>query len=177
MSARTNVNQLVSTVPTTQQVEHLFADLIRVGDLHVYLAGLLAVDCGLDPGQIIRLRWTDCDFDKGITTLSHEREPRPRIVHMTDRVCHELRGRCPVAGTDEYVFLPHHGRPAVARSLQASLRKAGRRLGVQIGLRLLRRKFATDLVNRGVSMCDLSKVLGFTPWAHADSMLAYLQSK
>jgi integrase len=158
-------------------VEDAFAEMIRVGDLDTYRAGLLAADQGLRLKEIEQLQWNALDFDKGIITVRPQKARHPRFVHMTDRVRRELRERCPGADMDEYVFLPHHDRPAAARRLRASLRKMGSRLNVRISLSLLRRKCATDLANAGVSMCEMTKALGYKCWQRADCLLAYCQSK
>lgn len=168
-----NANRLGSLIPTTQQVEDIFADLVRVGDLDVYHARLLAVDCGLRRGEIVELRPTQLDFNDGIIKLYPPKTSRPRIVYMTERVRRELRGRWPVVGTDAYAFLPHHYRPAAARKLEIGLRKAASRLNIAISFASLRWKYTADLPNAGVSVCDLSKALGHR---RHDCALAYCRS-
>jgi integrase len=175
VSTITKAKYRVPTVPTTKQVEDVFAELIRVGDLDTYHAGLLAVDCGLRRGEIVALHPRQFDFNDGIIKVFAP-NTRPRVVFMSDRVRRELRGLWPLAGPDVHAFLPHYDRSAAGKKLEAGLRRVAGNLGIPVRFHLLRHKFAVDCVSRGALANDVAKALGLTPWGHADSTLAYFHA-
>lgn len=67
---------------------------------------LLAVDSGMRRGEILKLRWSDIDFEKGEIKIigSHTKTERERNVHFTLRSSHALMNVRELYPTDDRPF-------------------------------------------------------------------------
>jgi integrase len=69
---------------------------------------LIALDCALRRGEILKMKWADVDFDRRTITVRafNAKTARSRTVAMTTRVYRDLLSRCESADgtTDKLVF-------------------------------------------------------------------------
>ena len=79
----------------------------------------------------------------------------PPLVHALKRYVHD---RPDLAG-DDHVFVLRRGSPAV-RTMQRRLSRYGQQAGVEVSPHRLRHTLATRLINQGMPIHSLRKLLG-----------------
>ena len=129
---------------------------------------IFTVVTGLRRGEVINLKWNDVDFERRLI-LIHSQEGfrtktgKSRFIPLNNVALQILINRKPNAKTD-YTF-EVEGRKLSGYWLSHKLKKYVRKLGLQENLNYhaLRHTFASLLVQDGVSIYEVQKLLG-----HAD---------
>lgn len=126
---------------------------------HLRALVITALDTGMRKGELLKLRWSDVDFDERMIRVRafNTKTMRERFVAMTARVAHELANlrREGAPAGDPLVF----GKDDVKKSFTNACTAAG--IG---GLRFhnLRHTAATRLVGAHISLPEVGRVLGHT---------------
>lgn len=127
---------------------------VETGNPELKAAVLLALDCGLRQGELLKLSWGDIDMSNGTAAIqgTHTKTQRGRSVPLTDRVLSELE-RLPSFGGIGNLFRNRH--------LKRSWNTA-RKLAQLEGLRFhdLRRSAASRMIATGVALQFVGKTLG-----------------
>lgn len=119
---------------------------------------MLAARAGLRRSEIRWLTWTDVDFDRGIISVTPKEDWNPkdfesRHIPMSDDLREHLIN---LPRDSEWILSP---RPSLA-VMSAYFRKIVKRAGLTGGIHTLRHTFASHLVQNGVPIYDVSKLLG-----------------
>jgi site-specific recombinase XerD len=125
----------------------------------------VAVSTGLRLGELAALHWGDVDFTQKVVRVRNSdtyttKNKRNRVVPMTDRVCELLRSR-KCHSINEYVF-SRDGKPITKDIASRNFKQCVVRAGLNPALHFhsLRHSFATWLVQAGVSIYAIQKLLG-----------------
>lgn len=147
------------------------AALVRAAEPHFRPMLVAAVYTGARKGELVRLRWTDIDFDAGKIALFRPKvgsadwiDLHPALAEELKRLRERRKKRREVHAED-HVFLSRYGRPF--ENIHTSWKKAaaGAKLDGREGLSFhsLRHTHATFFLQAGGAVTDLQQQLG-----HAD---------
>ena len=127
---------------------------------------ILALNTGMSQEEIIKLQWQKVDLFRKTITTTRKKTSRTRTIPINNTVFELLKQRMkvrPLNGCD-YVFFNGAGNMIDAGKLKATFIDAVKKSGIQnFRFHDLRHTFATRLVQRGVDLYKVSKLLG-----HAD---------
>jgi integrase/recombinase XerD len=117
---------------------------------------------GVRLSELLDLRLDDLDLAAGRATIRGSKPGRDRVVYLTPPLSDAL-GRCldqrPDLPEEDRVFVLH-GRSPSGRTIRARLAAYGKQVGVQVSPHRLRHTLATRLINRGMPIHSLRKLLG-----------------
>jgi integrase len=122
----------------------------------------VALHTGLRRGEILALSWEAVDLFRRTVTVLHSKNGEPRTIPMNQTVVDLLKEHSkvrPLKGN--YVFYGETPRQAAAWGLERAFRRAVREAGIE-NLRFhdLRHTFATRLVQAGVDLYKVQRLLG-----------------
>jgi integrase/recombinase XerC len=156
-------------------VERLFAAITAARDRAMFL---LMLRCGLHVGQVRGLSVGNLQLqptrgDPPFLWMGDE-DGRRRVVYLSPQALAALNRWLTVrpAVEDEAVFLSHLGRRLTVSGIQDRLAHYCRRAGVWITCRQLRHAFARHLVEAGVPVTSIRRLLGH---AHIHTTRLYLR--
>ena len=124
---------------------------------------LLSFDTGMRANEVFSLQWNRVDLNKKSIKV-FDSKGHDRVVFMTDRVADMLQ-RLPKEG--EFIFLSRDGNQI--KEISNSFDRAVKDLGLNVGIKdnrdklvfhSLRHSFASRLVERGVDLYTVSKLMG-----------------
>lgn len=120
---------------------------------------VLLLDTGCRYGEVIRLEWSDIDFNNRTISIYRPKVDNESILHMTDRVYDVLMKRFNEKDTP-WIF-PADDKTSARKYPSWAIRNAMNKSGLQdCTVHTLRHTFASRLVQRGVSLYQVSKLLG-----------------
>ncbi len=121
------------------------------------LVVLLGADAGLRRGEIMNLRWQDVDFANNQLYIAPNKTESHRFVPMTESLRSAIE-RAKIGAESEFVV--DFGRTRNVDSLTACYHKISKAAGVDSFLHKLRHTFASQLVQNGVELYTVCKLLG-----------------
>jgi site-specific recombinase XerD len=119
--------------------------------------------CGLRLSEVMRLRVADVDSSRGVLVIRQGKGRKDRLVPLSPALLAELRAYWRRYRPAEWLFPGqrpgHHLHPA---GLQRTLAQLVRRLGLRKGVSVhtLRHSYATHLLEAGVNVLTLQRLLG-----------------
>ncbi len=153
-------------------------DAIRERWLHDVV--LFAAVTGMRQGEILSLRWDQVDLGAKVARLRSSASFRTKtgkrrsvpLAETAIRVLHERES----ASESAFVFT-HRGRPLMRRWVTTKLRRYVRELGLdrRLNFHSLRRSFASWLALDGVSIYQISKLLGHSDVKITQHYYAHLE--
>lgn len=153
------------TVPshlTKQDFQKILAEVREPVLRDIYLFAVLT---GMRQGEILKLSWSNVDFEHKLIQVASSgrfltKTGKVRSIPMSDAVF-ELLSRRSLTSTGQYVF-HKDGFPVTASYVCHKFKKYVRKLGLSEGFRFhsLRHTFATWLVQDGVPIYEVQKLLG-----------------
>ncbi|MFC2164032.1 tyrosine-type recombinase/integrase [Acidobacteriota bacterium] len=134
--------------------------LLEAASEHLSPILIVALNTGMRRGEILNLKWSQVNFEKGEIRVVKTKSGSPRIVDMNSRLATVLLQLRNVNGGSSSVFInPKTGEPftTVRRSFEAACKRAD----IQ-GLRFhdLRHTFASRLIEKGVDIIKVKELLG-----------------
>lgn len=122
---------------------------------------LLGCRAGLRRGEIVNLDWSDIDFERNVITIQPKRYWHPKTFECRDipiaddllAIMKKLKGREAVAVTAK-------GKRFTVNGITAHFAKYVSNLKLKGSLHSLRHTFASHLVQNGVDLYTVSKLLG-----------------
>jgi len=118
---------------------------------------IIALNTGMRKNEILSLKWENVDFLRGYILIEKSKSGKPRKVPMNGAVSSALMGIPHVA---EFVFYNPETKKAI-QDIKTAFAAACRRAEIS-GLRLhdLRHTAATKMIEAGVDIVTVSKILG-----------------
>ncbi len=164
------LNNQVERILTPEEEERLLA----CSSPHLRAILICALNTAMRKGEIISLKWSNVDLENNVITLEHtntksKKTRRIPINFKLRKLLLELKLKS--AGR-EHVFLNSDGKPYMRHdSLNRAFEGACRRANIK-GLRFhdLRHTAATRMVEEGVGIDKVSKILGHSTLNNVSSM-------
>lgn len=118
---------------------------------------IIALNTGMRKGEILRLRWTDVDFENQFLFLKQTKSNRPRKIPMSHLVTETLRS---LKREGEFVFSnPKSGKPL--SDLQTGFKAACSKAAIgDLRFHDLRHTAATHMVIGGIDLVTVKEILG-----------------
>ncbi len=142
---------------TDEEINKLLAACPSLG---WQLVVLLGADAGLRRGEIAQLRWQDVDFEHNQIYVAPDKTVNYRYVPMTPT----LRGALTKAkenAKNEYVVEVGRAKSRASKDFLTSFyRKIAQKAELSSFIHKLRHTYASQLVQKGVSLYEVSKLLG-----------------
>jgi integrase/recombinase XerD len=117
---------------------------------------------GIRLSEFLDLRLEDLDLGSGYAAIRHSKPDRDRVVYLSPQLKNALQNYLqvrPDIPEEDRVFVLH-GRSPSARTIQRRLTTFGQQAGVVVSPHILRHTFATRLLNQGIPIHSLRKLLG-----------------
>ena len=122
---------------------------------------VLGINSGLSQEEIMNLKWQSVDLSRRVLVSTREKTDVTRTIPLCQRVISMLTGRARVKSISGYVF--HNGaHKRIDRwKLKSQFNAAVKAAGIaHLRFHDLRHTFATRLVQAGVDIYKVSKLLG-----------------
>lgn len=118
------------------------------------------LDTGCRYSEMAHMKWSDIDIDDGTINLYRSKTDNRSILYMTDRLLRTFRARSQSRRSNEYIFTDKSGTKPRNHSTIA-IKKAFARAGLHdVRIHDLRHTAASRLVQNGLSLLEVSKILG-----------------
>lgn len=117
---------------------------------------LLMLHCGLRTCEIRALRWKDVDLQKRVLYIRESKGLLSRVVFLSQPVKEILKE---LPENHELVFT-YRNKPLSRRYCQSRLTTIGKQIGFHVTPHQLRHTCATMLLNAGMSVLGVQKLLG-----------------
>jgi integrase len=139
--------------------ENLTAEKLqaRIDNRDIVIALL---DTGCRWSEMAEMKWSDVNIDNGTISLYRSKTENSSILYMTDRLLSRFKSRFKHRRSDEYIFTNKKGT-SHRNHTTIAIRKAFDRAGLKdVRVHDLRHTAASRLVQNGLSLLEVSKILG-----------------
>jgi integrase len=133
----------------------------------VYLNGQLAeiitvaLHTGMRQGEIMNLKWSNIDISRKVISVSKTKNKDPKVIPLNETVYEIFLKKCKVISLSGYVFATGNGTGVRTRNMLREFYKALKKAGITtFRFHDLRHTFATRLVQAGVDLYSVAKLLG-----------------
>ena len=123
---------------------------------------LILAHTGIRPSEFLDLRLEDLDLGSGYAAVRHSKQDRDRVVYLSPQLKNALQNYLqirPDLPEEDRIFVLN-GRSPSTRTIQRRLAIFGQQAGVVVSPHILRHTFATRLLNQGIPIHSLRKLLG-----------------
>ncbi len=130
------------------------------GDPHLHLIVVLALSTGMRQGEIVGLRWSDIDIERGRIVLHETKNGETRVVPLVGRARDLMREHAKVRRMDSDLVFPgrRKGRPAFVRTRWNRVCQAA---GLKdFRFHDLRHSAASYMLMSGASLGEIAELLG-----------------
>lgn len=122
---------------------------------------IVAIYTGMRESEILSLTWKDIDFFKQTITVRKSKNKEQRTIPMHQRVAELLKIKTKNPFQSIYIFSTSKGTPIKRRTLIDAFQKAVKKAKIKdFRFHDLRHTFATRLVQQGVDLYTVAKLLG-----------------
>ena len=137
----------------------------------IYLFGFYS---GCRINEILNLKWNNIDFAERLIKIKNDesfttKNKRERVIPINNFLFENLRKRIPIVNNinnENYVFVDSNGKKfradTVSKWFKETVREASKHIDLDSSIHFhsLRHSFASCLIQRGVSIYEVSKLLG-----------------
>ncbi len=158
---RPKKNRKIPEILTKEEVREMINSLDNIK--HKLILKVL-YGCGLRVGEVVNLKKEDLNFEENLIHIKLGKGKRDRFVKIPESAKEELKNYCKLDNSG-ILFPSNRGGKLTTATIQAIVENSAKRAGVQkeVYPHLLRHSFATHLLESGVDLRIIQKLLG-----HAD---------
>lgn len=122
---------------------------------------ILALNTGMRQGEILNLKWQDIDLFRKIVAVKKTKNKDPKVIPLNQSAHEVLLKKSKVVNISGYVFATQHSTKIMRSNLQREFYNALKKANI-VNFRFhdLRHTFATRLVQCGVDLYSVAKLLG-----------------
>ena len=147
---REEVKRLLSVIPPTRKRDRLIV--------------LLLYGAGLRVSELVNLKKSEVDLERGIIVVRGGKGAKDRVVPIPEFLVEEIRSYLETrSDSSEYLLVEERRKNKDRLSTKTVwylLKKYGRRAGVEVTPHRLRHSFATHMLERGVDIRAIQELLG-----------------
>lgn len=122
---------------------------------------LLDLNTGLSQEEILKLQWSQIDFARRTLTTTRSKTLNTRTIPLNNNALNVLKRQAKVKSISGYVFFNSVGNKHDASKLKRAFSQAVKESGIEhFRFHDLRHTFATRLVQKGIDLYKVSKLLG-----------------
>jgi site-specific recombinase XerD len=130
---------------------------------------MVMLKCGLRVSEVTKLTKADIDFDRHTLYIQMGKGNKDRYVPMSNTVEDCIREWLKIAPESKWLFSTFKGKQSAARNICEMVYSLSKRSGVYlqdgadkklVHPHSLRHTYATELLNKGMSIVDIGKLLG-----------------
>jgi len=142
-----------------EEVERLLATISNTKHLAIIS---LIYSCGLRVGDVLQLRISDIDSDRGIIHIKGGKGKKDRIVPLSPSVLELLRSYYKRYRPTEFLFNGENSNQYSSSSIQKVFKRALKKGGIikKCSLHTLRHSYATHLLESGTNLRVIQEILG-----------------
>ncbi len=117
--------------------------------------------CGLRASEVISLKKNNVDFGEKLIHIQLSKGKKDRFVKIPDSIIKELESYI-ILNHDEFLFPSNRGGKLTTATIQAVVEQSAKKAGItkEVYPHLLRHSFATHLLESGVDLRIIQKLLG-----------------
>jgi integrase/recombinase XerD len=143
------INEIKRLIEVTTNIKHNM--IIR-----------LLYGCGLRVSEIVNLKKEDVNFDEEIIHIKLAKGKKDRFVKIPESISKELQSFVSLSKANQVLFESNRGGKLTTATIQAILKNARKKAGIskRVYPHLLRHSFATHLLESGVDLRIIQKLLG-----------------
>ncbi|AHL22661.1 site-specific tyrosine recombinase/integron integrase [Thermococcus nautili] len=147
---REEVKRLLSVIPPTRKRDRLIV--------------LLLYGAGLRVSELVNLKKSEVDLERGIIVVRGGKGAKDRVVPIPEFLVEEIRSYLETrSDSSEYLLVEERRKNKDRLSTKTVwylLKKYGKRAGVEVTPHRLRHSFATHMLERGVDIRAIQELLG-----------------
>jgi len=150
-------------VPKTISKEQVVQLINAVENIKHRTIIMLAYACGLRVSEVVSLKVTDIDGNRNLLMVHRGKGKKDRVVSLGPGLLVMLRKYYQQYKPKKYLFEGQYTQEHLsARSIQMVLSKAKQKAGIQQAgsMHMLRHSFATHLLDKGIDVVFIQKLLG-----------------
>jgi site-specific recombinase XerD len=133
----------------------------------------LCYGCGLRCSEVRNIKVADADLERGMLHVKQGKGSKDRCLPLGKMLCRGIAQYLSAENLHEYLFEGVDGEGMSQRGTQWVLSQAVKRAGLrkEIHTHTLRHSYATHLLEQGVNILTIQKLLGH---AHIETTMVYL---
>lgn len=172
------------TLPTVLSKEEVKRIMESANNIKHKLVLKCLYGMGLRVSEIVNLRISDLDFERGMVRISSAKGDRDRYVMLPKELRFELKTYIELEKPEKYLFSGRGSRYAI-KSIQKIFEYSAKKAGIKknVSCHTMRHSFATHLLEKGVDIQYIQSLLGHSRlqttqiYTHvADSKIKNIQS-
>ncbi|HLD85733.1 MAG TPA: site-specific tyrosine recombinase/integron integrase [archaeon] len=151
-------NKPIPEVLTVEEVKRLIGS---TGNIKHKLILKILYGCGLRVSELVNLRKQDVNFDEGLIHIKLSKGRKDRFVKIPDSIKDELENYSKL-GVDEILFASNRGGKLTTKTIQLIIKNSTRKADIKKNVHphTLRHSFATHLLEQGIDLRIIQKLLG-----------------
>lgn len=150
-------------VPKTLSKEQIARLLNSIENRKHKTIVMLAYGCGLRVSEVISIKLKHIDGQRKLLLIQKAKGKKDRIVTLSPAILAMLREYCEAYKPKDFLFEgQQQNEHLAARSIQHALYLAKKKAGIleEGGMHMLRHSFATHLLDKGIDVVFIQKLLG-----------------
>ena len=151
-------NKKIPEILTKEEIKKMINSTLNIK--HKLIIKLL-YGCGLRVSEIINLKKQDINFGESLIHIKLAKGKKDRFVKIPESLINELKSYCNLH-EEEFLFPSNRGGKLTKKTIAKIVKNAGKKAGVKkrVYPHLLRHSFATHLLEEGVDLKIIQKLLG-----------------
>lgn len=124
---------------------------------------MLTYACGLRVSEVVSLKVSDVDENRRLLLVRQSKGKKDRVISLSAGMLLMLSNYCRIYKPQDYLFESSNKTSHLSvRSIQSVLQKAKNSIGIKVSgnMHVLRHSFATHLLDKGIDVVFIQKLLG-----------------
>jgi integrase/recombinase XerD len=148
------------TIPEVLSKENIDILIKSTANIKHKLVIMILYSSGIRLNELLNLKRKDIDFDRNLIKINKGKGNKDRITLLSDNIKLDLLKYYSLyTFKTEYIFEGRNGKYS-KKSVQKILENASNIIGIKVYPHLLRHSFATHLLEKGVDIRYIQKLLG-----------------